>query len=139
MNFGRRVRIAVFFGAALLLPACAGKDAGGPSSDMSVHVELGEVHRCSRISPEITVFGAPAGTEYFDVRLVEFGEEDRFMGGGSWPNDGAGVIPEGAMMKHYRGPCPPPGRMKEYAFIVSAMGKNSIQPAAVRVYRFSQE
>jgi hypothetical protein len=129
----------VSFWAVLLLPACAGKDAGGSSSGMSVHVELGEVHRCSRISPEITVFGAPAGTEYFDIRLVEYGGEDRFMGGGSWPNDGSGVIPEGAMMKHYRGPCPPFGRAKEYAFIVSAMGKNSIQPAAVRAYRFTQE
>jgi hypothetical protein len=139
MNFGRHARIGIFFWAALLLPACAGKDAGGLSSDMSVQVELGEVHRCSRISPEITVFGAPAGTEYFDIRLVEFGEEDRFMGGGSWPNDGSGLIPEGAMMKHYHGPCPPPGRTKEYAYIVSAMGKNTIQPAAVRVYRFTQE
>ncbi|MDR2574494.1 MAG: MbtF [Desulfovibrio sp.] len=106
---------------------------------MSVHVELGEMHRCSRISPEIAVSGIPSGTEYFDIRLVELGEEERFLGGGSWTNDGSGVIPEGAMTKHYRGPCPPPGRTKEYAFIVSAMGRNSIQPAVVRLYRFTQE
>ena len=139
MNFGRHTRILIFLWAALQLPACAGKDAGGASAGMTVHADLREVHRCSRISPEITVDGTPGNTEFFDIRLVEYGEEDRFLGGGSWPNDGSGVIPEGAMTKHYRGPCPPPGQTKEYAFIVSAMGKNSVQPAMVRVFRFTQE
>jgi hypothetical protein len=141
MNFAKCVRAAVPFCAALLLSACAARNSGGEPSGMSVNVDLREIHRCSRISPEITVEDAPGNTEHFNVRLVEFGraEEDRFLGSGIWLNDGSGIIPEGALTKHYRGPCPPSGQSKEYAFIVSAMSKGSIQPTVVRVYRFTQE
>ncbi|MDR3320455.1 MAG: MbtF [Desulfovibrio sp.] len=138
MSFEKHARTLIFFWAVLQLPACAVRDAD-TSSGMAVSVELSDTHRCSRISPEITVVDAPDSTEYFDIRLVEYGEEDSFLGGGSWLNDGSGVIPEGALTKHYRGPCPPLGRTKDYAFIVSAMGKSSIQPATVRVYRFTQK
>ncbi|MDR1776962.1 MAG: MbtF [Desulfovibrio sp.] len=139
MKSGRCTRTLVTLGIFLTLVSCAGKDAGGDSAGMSVQVELREMHRCSRISPEITVADAPDGTAYFDIRLVEYGEEERFLGGGSWPNDGSGQIPEGALTKHYRGPCPPSGRTKDYAFIVSAMPRNNAQPTAVRIYRFTQE
>ncbi|MGE9985970.1 MbtF [Desulfovibrio sp. SGI.169] len=124
--------------AALLLPACSAKEAEREQG-MSIVVSLRDVHRCSRISPEIAVADMPAGTRSFDVRLVEYGDEERFFGGGSWLNDGSGVIPEGGLTRHYRGPCPPAGESRDYAFVVSAMGKDSMQPLAVRLYRFTQE
>lgn len=124
--------------AALLLPACATKEAE-QEQGMSVVVNLRDVHRCSRISPEIVVADMPAGTQSFDVRLVEFGDEERFFGGGSWVNDGSGVIPEGGLTRHYRGPCPPTGESRNYAFVVSAMNKDNMQPLAVRLYHFTQE
>ena len=73
------------------------------------------------------------------MRLVEYGDEERFFGGGTWANDGSGVIPEGGLTRHYRGPCPPAGESRDYAFVVSAMSKDNIQPLAVRLYRFTQE
>ena len=35
--------------------------------------------------------------------------------------------------------CPPAGQSRDYAFVVSAMGKDNLQPLAVRLYRFTQE
>lgn len=125
--------------AALLLPACAAKNAEDEQADMTITVTLRDLHRCSRISPEILVANAPDGTRTFDVRLVEYGDEERFFGGGSWDNDGSGVIPEGGLTRHYRGPCPPAGQSRDYAFVVSAMGQDNLQPLAVRLYRFTQE
>lgn len=96
--------------AALLLPACAAKEDGGDApNDMTISVSLRDVHRCSRISPEIQLANAPADADYFDVRLVEYtgDSQELFLGGGSWDNDGSGVIPEGGLTRHYRGPCPP--------------------------------
>ena len=124
--------------AALLLPACAAKEVE-EEQGMSIAVTLRDVHRCSRISPEILVTDMPAGTESFDVRLVEYGDEERFFGGGTWANDCSGVIPEGGLTRHYRGPCPPAVESRDYAFVVSAMSKDNIQPLAVRLYRFTQE
>ena len=125
--------------AALFLPACAAKDAEDEQAGMTITVTLRDLHRCSRISPEILVANAPDGTRTFDVRLVEYGDEERFFGGGSWDNDGSGVIPEGGLTRHYRGPGPPAGQSRDYAFVVSAMGKDNLQPLAVRLYRFTQE
>lgn len=122
----------------LLLPACAAQKTE-QKQGMSITVTLRDVHRCSRISPEILVADMPAGTQSFDVRLVEYGEQERFFGGGSWANDGSGIIPEGGLTRHYRGPCPPAGQSRDYAFVVSAMSKDSMQPLAVRLYRFTQE
>ncbi|WP_022655997.1 MbtF [uncultured Desulfovibrio sp.] len=132
-----RLFVSALF-AVLLLSACTAKEVE-EEQGMSVAVTLRDVHRCSRISPEILVADMPAGTESFDVRLVEYGDEERFFGGGAWANDGSGVIPEGGLTRHYRGPCPPTGEIRDYAFVVSAMGKNSIQPLAVRIYHFTQE
>lgn len=122
----------------LLLPACAAQKME-QEQGMSITVTLRDVHRCSRISPEILVADMPAGTQSFDVRLVEYGEQERFFGGGSWANDGSGIIPEGGLTRHYRGPCPLAGQSRDYAFVVSAMSKDSMQPLAVRLYRFTQE
>lgn len=126
--------------AALLLAACAARDENGaPEGGMTVTVELGGVHRCSRISPEITVAYAPKGTKFYDVRLIEYGEEERFLGGGTWAEDGSGVIPEGALTRHYCGPCPPGGKSMDYAYVISAMESATSQPLAVRLYRFTQQ
>ncbi len=126
----------------LLLPACASKDTADElQNSMSLTVSMNDIHRCSRISPEIQLINTPAGTEYYDVRLMEFtGEgQELFLGGGSWEYDGSGIIPEGVLTRHYLGPCPPSGKTGNYAFVVSAMNRKSMQPLAVRIYRFSQE
>ncbi len=127
--------------AAALLPACASKETQEIPDGMAVTVTLREVHRCSRISPEIQVAQSPGSTDYYDVRLVEFTNDgqDLFLGGGEWNNDGSGIIPEGGLTRHYRGPCPPAGQSRNYAFIVSAMSRQNMQPLSVRLFRFTQE
>ena len=77
----------------------------------------------------------------FDVRLVEYtgDSQELYLGGGSWNNDGSGTIPEGGLTRHYRGPCPPSGQARDFAFVVAAMHKGSMQPLAVRLHRFTQE
>lgn len=128
------------FLATLLLTACAAKeDADDVQDGMTISVSLRDVHRCSRISPEIQITGIPAGTTHFDVRLVEYGDEENFFGGGTWPNDGTSAIPEGRPDQALPRPCPPAGQSRDYAFVVSAMGGNTIQPLAVRLYRFTQD
>ena len=127
---------------AALLFACAAKDdEPDVPAGMSVSATLRDVHRCSRISPELLIAAIPDGTEYFDVRLMEYASDGRevFLGGGTWDNDASGVIPEGALSRHYRGPCAPAGQKGDFAFVVSAMSKKSMQPLAVRLYRFTQE
>ena len=96
--------------AALLLPACAAKEDGGDApNDMTISVSLRDVHRCSRISPEIQLANAPADADYFDVRLVEYtgDSQELFLGGGSWDNDGSGVIPEGGLTATTAAPARP--------------------------------
>ncbi|MBO4300099.1 MAG: MbtF [Desulfovibrio sp.] len=142
--FGSVCRCLVFvLFPTLLMTACASRDSADEfQAGMSVTVTLRDEHRCSRISPEIQVSAAPSGTAYYDVRLVEesVGEaQEVFLGGGSWEHDGSGVIPEGVLTRHYRGPCPQPGTTGRYAFVVSAMSRESMQPLAVRLYRFVQE
>lgn len=140
--FGKALRVLMpALCAALLLPACAAKETEEAPAGMGVTVNLRDVHRCSRISPEITVAQAPNGTDYFDVRLVEYtgDSQELYLGGGMWNNDGSGIIPEGGLTRHYRGPCPPSGQARDFAFVVAAMNKGSMQPLAVRLHRFTQE
>ena len=107
---------------------------------MEVAVQFQDVHRCSRISPEIRVSNPPAGTVSYDVSLVEDdGSEKMILGSGSWGEDGSGIIPEGALTGHYRGPCPPDGKSRKYTFVVGARQKNSPQPLAVRIYELNVE
>ncbi|MDR2820659.1 MAG: MbtF [Desulfovibrio sp.] len=137
MRYFARMAFSVLW-MPLCLTACAGRPDAGYGT-MSISVALRDVHRCSRISPEIDLEGVPPGIDHFDVRLMEYGDGERLLGGGVWKNDDSGVIPEGALARYYRGPCPPPGRSGEYAFEVSAMSKNNIQPVSVRLYKFTQE
>lgn len=144
MRFNNIMTLFAILGSALVLCACASKEAENvpppqASDNMEISVDFREIHRCSRISPEITVAYAPKGTKFYDVRLVEGSEMDRFLGGGIWNEDGSGVIPEGALTRHYTGPCPPKDREVEYSYIVSAMDTQNGQPLAVRIYRFKPE
>ncbi|MBD5640810.1 MAG: MbtF [Desulfovibrio sp.] len=130
----------ILAGACLILSGCASREAGVADDDkMEISVDFREIHRCSRISPEITVAYAPKGTKFYDVRLLEKGEPDRFLGGGTWQEDGSGLIPEGALTRHYTGPCPPQDRETEYAYVVSAMASENGQPLEVRLFRFRPE
>lgn len=127
---------------AIAMTGCATATEQTPpveNENMDITVDFREVHRCSRISPEITVAYAPKGTKFYDVRLVETGENERFLGGGVWQHDGSGIIPEGALTRHYTGPCPPRDRVTEYAYVVSAMESENGQPLAVRIHRFRPE
>lgn len=133
-------RFFITFAGLVLLCSCAGKDNPQPNDDnFTISVDFREVHRCSRISPEITVAYAPVGTKFYDVRLIENGNGERFLGGGRWLEDGSGIIPEGALTSHYSGPCPPKDKRIEYTYVVSAMEEGSEQPLEVRLYRFSPD
>lgn len=127
--------------AASGLCACASQEetVAMPENQMDIAVDFREVHLCSRISPEITVAYAPKGTKFYDVRLVEGDEQGRFLGGGVWKEDGTGLIPEGALTRHYTGPCPPKDKVIEYTYVVSALSEENGQPLAVRLYRFKPE
>ncbi|MCR5813355.1 MAG: MbtF [Desulfovibrio sp.] len=136
---------ALLLGAACGLPGCGAlSDEADQPNQSSVHmeisVELQDMHRCSMISPEIRVFNAPKGTTVYDVRLLEInGQEEKSLGGGSWPEDGSGIIPEGAFTGRYRGPCPPDGLSHKYTFIVAARRGDDVQPLAVRLFNFELE
>ena len=104
-------RAPLLLGATLMLSACGLWQDGSESPaqpetspDMQVEVKLRALHRCSRISPEMVVTNVPKGTDYFDVRLLENEPQERLLGGGSWENDGTGIIPEGALTRVYTGP-----------------------------------
>ncbi len=102
---------------------------------MEVQVVFLDVHRCSLISPEIQVRNAPSGTTSYKVRLLErIDNRDQLLGEGSWRDDGTGVIPEGALTGHYKGPCPA-GEDKTYIYEVKAMSGNNPNPLAV-AYQF---
>lgn len=137
------IKLAISLLAIPCLCACAGQETETPppplQEDMTISVDFLERHICSRVSPEITVAYAPKGTKFYDVRLVESGERERFMGGGTWNEDGSGLIPEGALTRHYQGPCPKKNQRTEYAYIVSAMDAENGQPLAVRIYKFIPE
>ena len=134
------MRVALFLLTALCLCACARGTAPLDNSGMEINVHLRDMHRCSRISPEIEVTGYPADTTMFEVALEETGKQPRRVnhGGGSWHNDGTGIIPEGALLNYYRGACPPNGQVRTYQYVVTAYGVNK-KPLAKARYAFKQE
>lgn len=123
-----------------LLTGCG---MSGNTSDVPegtrVEVNFGDRHRCSRISPEITVYNPPRGTAYYEVRVSQVGTSpERYLGGSRWVygglnSDGADVIPEGGLSTMYRSPCPSrPG--ETYRFTVYCMSKTSTKPLAICDY-----
>ncbi len=137
--------LALGLSCAALTGGCASSGSGGGaegdvSERMSIEVKYSDsMHRCSRVSPEIVVRDIPANTDEFVVRLIEDDAQERFCGGGSWRNDGSGIIPEGALTQHYQGPCPPAGRTRSYHYVVSAMENGNPQPLMVRVFSVTPE
>lgn len=132
-----KIELLFIFVIFLYIQGCSlfsDKSTEDATPDMQVSVNFQEVHRCSRISPEITIQNAPKGTTSYDIRLIEANGNDEIMlGGGTWAEDGSGVIPEGAMTVHYRGPCPPAGQTRKYVYVVGAKKDQNLQPLAVRV------
>ena len=63
------------------------------------------VEHCSRISPEFRIGNVPADTASFEVLLRDLHAMADVHGGGTYPNKGAGVIPEGVLRNNYAGPC----------------------------------
>ncbi len=129
--------------ASLLLFGC-GKKEPVPEG-MYVTVNFGDVHRCSRISPEIVVHNPPKDAAYFDVRVSVAGAK-RHLGGGRWGGgelneDGDLVIPEGGLTNAYRGPCPPreSASDRSFSFLVLAMSRSSATPLAVAEYIMTLE
>lgn len=123
---------------ALFLGACAARDTS-PESGMEVSVDFREVHRCSRISPEITVAYAPKGTRFYDVRLMQRGDPERYLGGGTWKDDGSGIIPEGALTGSYVGPCPQDDKETEFLYVITALESPGAQPLMTRFYRLNTD
>lgn len=137
---------AAFCCAVCVLPACgvlSDDESGDPakvSEQMEVSVHFQDMHRCSVISPEIQILNPPKGTTVYDVRLFEVnGQEEKSLGGGSWPADGSGIIPEGAFTGRYRGPCPPDNSSRKYFFVVAARRGSEVQPLAVRLFHLELE
>lgn len=118
----------------LLLAGCASRQDEG----MSAAVVLRDMHRCSRVSPEIDLNNVPSGTTRFDVKLEDVRDARKMHGGGSWANDGTNIIPEGALTKHYIGACPPAGTSGSYQYVINAVGESG-QSLAIRVVPFVLE
>lgn len=133
------VKLFIFFRIGVLLLffcvfGCVSRQKVVYQDGMSVMVDFRDVHICSRISPEIVISNIPHDTVFYDVRLMEGDKYGRFLGGGSWIEDGTGVIPEGALTKYYVGPCPSKGGLADYVYVVAAMGENNTQPLAVSLF-----
>lgn len=143
MRFSSFLMLGFMFLTSLGLQGCGFFSSEEPTRDdqgMGITVKFQAVHRCSRISPEILVTNPPKGTTVYDVRLIEEqGEGETFLGGGSWSEDGSGLIPEGALTTHYRGPCPPQGQSRKYIYTVSAREGQNPQPLAVRIFTMNVE
>lgn len=131
--------LAIIITGMLIVTGCAWYNDEPAEETMQIKVDFGDVHRCSRISPEIVITNPPTGTKFFDVRLMERGDVDRLLGGGTWSAEPSGVIPEGALTRHYMGPCPPAGKEGEYVYIISAMAGKDSQPLAVRLYKITMD
>ncbi|GFK92930.1 hypothetical protein NNJEOMEG_00758 [Fundidesulfovibrio magnetotacticus] len=103
----------------LLAASCkqANMEPGGPELSVSFRFEKG--HRCASVSPELRIANVPPGTKSFDIRLKDRDVPTWNHGGGKVPNDGSGVIGEGALSS-YNGPCPPSGS-HVYEFTVQAL------------------
>ncbi len=106
--------------------------------DMQVSAVIRSVHRCSRISPEIEIYNIPKDTMRFEVSLQDRADLSRIHGGGMWNNDESGIIPEGALTRHYMGACPPEGESRSYQYVVKALASDG-RVLEENKYIFEQE
>lgn len=115
-----------------LVMACAGLVAATAVQAQALEVQWDwkRAHKCSTSSPQIKVAGIPDGTKLLRVKLVDNDVPTYNHGGGEVPNDGSGVIAEGAL-KSYNGPCPPNfGSFgHDYTFTVTALGEDGKERA----------
>ena len=134
------IRLYFVLFLSMILLGCSEKTQEvEPEPAMEVSVDFRAVHLCSRISPEMTVMYAPKGTKFYEVRLLENGQVERYLGGGRWQEDGTGLIPEGVLTRHYTGPCPPKDQKVEYVYVITAMESENSQPLATRIYKFTPD
>lgn len=111
-----KVLITALIAATVLM---VGLPVQAQASDLEVMFQFEARHRCSKLSPEITVGNVPEGTKSFKVKMIDFQARKYKHGGGTVENDGSGKIAEGAL-KSYKGPCPPSGK-HTYQFTVKAL------------------
>ncbi len=130
---------------SLLLAGCGSQPAPKPTpveKDMEISVSLRDVHRCSRISPEIEIPHPPQGTKSFQVQLEDVDDGSRLHGGGLWIVDGTtengAIIVEGGLTRYYTGPCPPNSESRVYQYVVKALDVNK-QIVGVGQYTFLQD
>jgi len=104
----------------VVLAGCVSEEVSPDAMTLGVEFSWEGTARCSNVSPVIQVSGAPKEAVSFKVRLVDLNVPSWNHGGGTVANDGAGVIPTGALKSGYNGPCPPSGSHR-YQFIVKAL------------------
>ncbi len=104
--------------AAILLGLAAGA-GNARADDLAIAFSFDASSKCSKVSPEIRVGNIPPGTAVFKVKLKDRDATWRH-GGGTFANDGSGIIPKGALKDGYNGPCPP-DRPHRYVFTVKAL------------------
>ncbi len=119
------------------LGGCGTKQNSADTLDVTA--DIGERHRCSRISPEIEIDNYPSDTVTFDVSLQDRADLSRIHGGGMWKNDDTGIIPQGALTRHYIGACPPDDDSeRSYQFVVKALDEDGLVLGQGR-YIFEQD
>ena len=112
-------------GVPFLFFGCAGSKTSPDAVNLGVNFNLEAKHKCSSISPKITVSNIPAGTKELKVVLVDRDVPTWNHGGGTVAYKGSGVIPEGALKSGYNGPCPPSGS-HTYEFKVKAVDARGV-------------
>jgi phosphatidylethanolamine-binding protein (PEBP) family uncharacterized protein len=117
--------ILVTIAVSFLVFSCAGTKISPNAVKLGVNFNLEPKHKCSSISPEITVSNIPSGTKELKVVLVDRDVPTWNHGGGTVAYKGSGVIPEGALKSGYNGPCPPSGS-HTYEFKVKAMDAKGV-------------
>ncbi len=137
--------LPIAFMGVLLLAGCGSNPAPTTQDtierNMEVSVDMHDLHRCSRISPEIEIPNPPQGTASFEVALSDVDDNHRNHGGGTWePSfiDDEVIIAEGALTKYYTGPCPPANQSRVYQYVVKALDVNK-QLLGVGKYTFLQD
>jgi len=107
------------------LSGCVGAKVSPNAVTLGVNFTFEKEHKCSSISPEITVTNIPAATKKLKVSLRDNDVPTWDHGGGTVAYDGSGVIPAGALKGGYNGPCPP-GGSHNYVFTVQAMDAEGV-------------
>ena len=107
------------------IACCAGAKTSPNAVQMGVDFAFSAKHKCSSVSPKISVSNVPAGTKELRVVLVDQDVPTWNHGGGTVPYTGSGVIPEGALKSGYNGPCPPSGS-HTYEFKVKALDAQGV-------------